>query len=482
MFKVLVVDDDNALRLTVSSAFSERNYAVDQARDGEEAVNKVMAGKYDLVLLDVNMPRMNGIEALRQIKAFDSRIIVIILTAYSNVKDAVEAVRLGAYNYLEKPIKGEDLVSLVDRALKAHNTVKAAGLSAPTLANAPAQQNGQGSDNKSMVGTSQEMKRIFHLIEKVALVDSAVLIRGESGTGKELVARAVHMNSPRKDERFVAINCSAIPEGLIESEFFGHEKGAFTGADSRKIGKFQFADGGTLFLDEIGDITPAMQVKLLRVLQEKRFTPVGSNREVESSVRIIAATNKNLEEAVKQGSFREDLFYRLNVLPIQLPPLRQRKDDIAPLIRHFLERFNAQYGHKIRGLTPEAEALMLDYSWPGNIRELEHVVEHAFVVESGAEISPQSLPEKIRGLTAAAPRTPPTEGATETEAFTFSISSSCLDFQAQKEEFEKHFIISALKVFNGRINQTAIHANIPKKTLLRKLEKYGLDAREFKDE
>ncbi len=479
MFKVLVVDDDNALRLTVSSAFSERNYAVDQARDGEEAVNKVMSSKYDLVLLDVNMPRMNGIEALRQIKSFDSRIIVIILTAYSNVKDAVEAVRLGAYNYLEKPIKSEDLVALVDRALKAHNTVKVAGLSAPTLASSPT---GQASDSKSMVGTSQEMKRIFNLIEKVALVDSAVLIRGESGTGKELVARAVHMNSPRKDERFVAINCSAIPENLIESEFFGHEKGAFTGADSRKIGKFQFADGGTLFLDEIGDITPAMQVKLLRVLQEKRFTPVGSNREVEANVRIIAATNKNLEEAVKLGSFREDLFYRLNVLPVQLPPLRQRKDDILPLIKHFLERFNSQYGTKIRGLAADAERLMLNYSWPGNIRELEHVVEHAFVIEGGSEISPQSLPEKIRGLAAAAQSRPSTAAGEEPEAFTFSISSSSLDFQAQKEEFEKHFIISALKVFNGRINQTAIHANIPKKTLLRKLEKYGLDAKEFKDE
>ncbi|RYZ98190.1 MAG: sigma-54-dependent Fis family transcriptional regulator, partial [Proteobacteria bacterium] len=297
MFRVLVVDDDSALRLTVSSSFQERNYHVDQAADGEEALNKVMCAKYDLVLLDVNMPRMTGLEALKQIKAYDNSIIVLMLTAYSNVKDAVEAVRQGAYNYLEKPIKSEDLVSLVDRALKAHSLVRAVSLSSPALVNAGQ----EGKQNKGLIGSSNEMKRIFTLINKLAQVDTSVLIRGESGTGKELVAKAIHMNGPRKDERFVAVNCSAIPEALIESEFFGHEKGAFTGADGRKIGKFQYADGGTLFLDEIGDISPALQVKLLRALQEQRFTPVGANREVEVNVRIVAATNRNLEEMIKKG-------------------------------------------------------------------------------------------------------------------------------------------------------------------------------------
>lgn len=475
MFRVLVVDDDNTLRMTVSSAFAERNYQVDQASDGEEAVNKVMAAKYDLVLLDVNMPRMSGLEALKQIKAYDNSIIVIILTAYSNVKDAVEAVRQGAYNYLEKPIKSEDLVALVDRALKAHSFVKAVSLSAPAMVNA--------GDNRGLIGSSAEMKRIFSLIDKLARVDTSVLIRGESGTGKELVARAIHMNGPRKDERFVAINCSAIPESLIESEFFGHEKGAFTGADSRKIGKFQFADGGTLFLDEIGDISPALQVKLLRALQEQRFTPVGANREVEVNVRIIAATNRNLEEMIKRGEFREDLFYRLNVLPIFLPPLRERKEDILALIQHFLDKFNGLYGSKIQGVSQEAEELLMKYNWPGNIRELENVMEHAFVIESGAHISAASLPDGIRGLSRSVGKSAVAadNAGTNAAAPTFAIDLSNLDFQSQKEEFEKHFIISALKVFNGRINQTALHANIPKKTLLRKLEKYGLTAKDYQD-
>jgi two-component system, NtrC family, response regulator HydG len=480
MFRVLVVDDDNALRLTVSSAFQERNYLVDQAADGEEAVNKVMSNKYDLVLLDVNMPRMSGLEALRQIKAYDTSIIVVIITAYSNVKDAVEAVRQGAYNYLEKPIRSDDLVSLVDRALKAHSIVKTAGLSAPAMVNA--------GDNRELVGGSNEMKRIFQLVDKLARVDTSVLIRGESGTGKELVARAIHMNGPRKDERFVAINCSAIPENLIESEFFGHEKGAFTGADIRKIGKFQYADGGTLFLDEIGDISPTLQVKLLRALQEQRFTPVGSNREAEVNVRIIAATNRNLEEMIRKGEFREDLFYRLNVLPIYLPPLRERKEDIPALLKHFLDKFNATYVHKISGISDEATDLLMKYNWPGNIRELENVMEHAFVIESTDLISAASLPDSIRGLSrvvgksaVAADNSSLPAGAGQKDDLTFAIDLNNLDFQAQKEEFEKHFIISALKVFNGRINQTALHANIPKKTLLRKLEKYGLTAKDYQD-
>ncbi|MGE3261457.1 MAG: sigma-54-dependent transcriptional regulator [Bacteriovoracia bacterium] len=475
MFRVLVVDDDNALRLTVSSAFAEQHFVVDQACDGEEAVNKVMTGKYDLVLLDVNMPKLSGLEALKQIKAYDNSIIVLMLTAYSNVKDAVDAVRQGAYNYLEKPIKSEDLVSLVDRALKAHSIVRAVSFSAPVVS---------AGENKGLVGSSTEMKRLFTMIDKLARVDTSVLVRGESGTGKELVAKAIHMNGPRKDERFVAINCSAIPEALIESEFFGHEKGAFTGADGRKIGKFQYADGGTLFLDEIGDISPALQVKLLRALQEQKFTPVGSNREIEVSVRIIAATNRNLEEMIKKGEFREDLFYRLNVLPIFLPPLRERKDDILALVQHFLDKFNGTYGKKITGVNEEASGLLMKYNWPGNIRELENVMEHAFVIESTQEITAASLPDSIRGLSRVGKSSIASDNVKSSgkeEGLSYSIDLSNLDFQSQKEEFEKHFIMSALKVFNGRINQTALHANIPKKTLLRKLEKYGLTAKDYQD-
>jgi len=502
MFKVLVVDDDSGLRLTVSSALGEAHYLVDQAQDGEEAVNKVRANSYNLVLLDVNMPRMNGLEALKQIKAYDPSIIVMMLTAFSNVRDAIEATKEGAYNYLEKPIKAENLVYMVDKALKAHSMVRSISFSAPVI---------KLPGGTTFVGQSSEMKKVFNVIDKLSRVETAVLIRGESGTGKELVATALHYNGPRKDERFVTVNCSAIPENLIESEFFGHEKGAFTGADSRKIGKFQYADGGTLFLDEIGDISAGMQVKLLRVLQEKKFTPVGSNREIEVNVRIIAATNRNLEEMIKKGEFREDLFYRLNVLPIFLPPLRDRKDDIEALASYFIDKFNQVHRKNIQLITPQSMLLLKEYNWPGNIRELENVIEHAFVIENTNEITPPSLPESIAGLAISAraqtsrsmPNGLTTQGQTALQealdaddddldlpikgaALTaslnplgFTLDINKLDFQANKEEFERQFLISALKAFKGRINQTAIHANIPKKTLLRKLEKYGINARDY---
>lgn len=508
MFKVLVVDDDADLRMTVSSALSENHYSVEQARDGEEAVNRVRAGKFDLVLLDVNMPRLSGMEALKEVKAHDPSIIVIMLTAFSNVRDAVESTKEGAYNYLEKPIKAENLVYLVDKALRAHRMVKNIALSSPMI---------KLPNGTEFIGQSTEMKRVFGVIDKLSRVDTAVLIRGESGTGKELVASALHYNSPRKDNRFVTINCSAIPDTLIESEFFGHEKGAFTGADSRKIGKFQYADGGTLFLDEIGDIAPAMQVKLLRALQEKRFTPIGSNREVEVNVRIVAATNRHLEEMIKKGEFREDLFYRLNVLPIQLPPLRERKNDIKHLSEYFIEKFNAQYLKNISGLSPESMELLMAHAWPGNIRELENVIEHAFVIETQSQLTPASLPETLTGKSLTRSNSRPglttaldddfsddmsdlddeeesgeelisgeilatgTAGAPvfnlDSKGFTLDINR--LDFQANKEEFERRFLISALKAFKGRINQTALHANIPKKTLLRKLQKYGINARDY---
>ncbi len=491
MFKILVVDDDADLRLSVSSALSENHYLVDQAKDGEESINRVRAGYYDLVLLDVNMPKFSGIEALKEIKAHDPSIIVIILTAFSNIRDAVAATKEGAYNYLEKPIKAENLVYLVDKALRAKHMIRDMTLSAPVF---------KLPNGTDFIGQSTEMKRIFSVIDKLSRVDTAVLIRGESGTGKELVAQALHFNSPRKDNRFVTINCSAIPENLIESEFFGHEKGAFTGADSRKIGKFQYADGGTLFLDEIGDISSGMQVKLLRALQEKKFTPIGSNREAEVNLRIVAATNRNLEEMIRKNYFREDLFYRLNVLPIQLPPLRERKNDIEVLAKYFIEKFNQQYHKNITHISIEAMEVIKLHSWPGNIRELENVIEHAFVIETTPAITISSLPDSLAHLSRAkakgtilnferlqvdpfksstsSPSTLQMNAAINPSAG-FKLDINRLDFQANKEEFEKQFLMSALKKFKGRINQTALHANIPKKTLLRKLEKYRINARDY---
>jgi DNA-binding NtrC family response regulator len=426
------------------------------------------------------MPKMSGIEALKEIKAHDPSVIVIILTAFSNIRDAIEATRLGAYNYLEKPIRSDNLVYMVDQAFRSQNMVKALSYSAPVFS-LPG--------GNEFVGQSSEMKKIFSVIDRLARVDTAVLIRGESGTGKELVAQSLHYNGPRKDNRFVAVNCSAIPENLMESEFFGHEKGAFTGADSRKIGKFQYAEGGTLFLDEIGEIPASMQAKLLRVLQEKKFTPVGSNREIDMNVRIVAATNRNLESMIKDGRFREDLFYRLNVLPIQLPPLRERRNDLESLSRYFVEKFNQRYKKQIRGLSEEALEALKAQRWPGNIRELENVLEHAFVLESTSLITMESLPEKIirSGRSDERLSPPPAAGIQldegsvpmEGEAMSFRMSIQKFDFQASKEEFEKQFLINALKAFRGKINQTALHANIPKKTLLRKLEKYGITAKDY---
>ena len=290
------------------------------------------------------MPRLNGLDTLRKIKEHDPGTIVIIMTAHATLNDAVQAVKDGAYDYLSKPVSSENLLALVEKALSAHMLIANIAASAPVLMEA----------GRKIIGNTSQMQKVFNIINRLAKVETPVLIRGASGTGKELVARAIHFNSSRKDDKFVAINCSAIPENLFESELFGHEKGSFTGASDRKLGKFQFAEGGTLFLDEVGDMPQLMQVKILRVLQEKVFTPVGSNREIPTNVRIIAATNRPLEEMIKQGKFREDLFYRLNVVPIFLPDLAARKEDVTTLVQGFIRKFNQLHGKRISGITVDA--------------------------------------------------------------------------------------------------------------------------------
>lgn len=385
------------------------------------------------------------------------------MTAHSNLNDAVLAIKEGAYDYLEKPVKSERLVQIVTKAIEARDLVSSLALSNPIF---------DEDVESEFVGNTQKMRDVFNLIFKLCKVDTTVLIRGENGTGKELVTRAIHFNSPRKSGAFVAINCGAIPDALMESELFGHEKGAFTGAIERKIGRFQAANNGTLFLDEIGELKPDMQVKLLRVLQDKRFTPVGGTREVKTNTRIIAATNRNLEKMMADGDFREDLFYRLNVMPIYMPPLRDRADDIPALIQHFIKKFTKQHGNPIQGITQEALLLLKNYRWPGNIRELENVIERAFIVENTSMVTAQSLPENILTATKSAPagKTPPLE------------AHSRLDFDAFKEGMEKDFIISALKANRGRINQTVAQANIPKNTLLRKIRKYGISVKDYSEE
>lgn len=464
--KTLIVDDEAELRKAVSSILQSTipgiEFEIEEAQTGKEALEKVQSQAYDLVLMDVRMPEMNGLEALQAIKEHDPRTFVVLMTAHSNLQDAVTAIKDGAYDYVEKPVKAERLAEIVKTALEARDMVSDLALSNPIF---------DDDIDSEFVGSSKKMREVFDLIYKLCKVDTTVLIRGENGTGKELVARAIHFNSPRKKGAFVAINCGAIPESLMESELFGHEKGAFTGAHERKIGKFQLANNGTLFLDEIGELKPDMQVKLLRVLQEKKFMPVGGNREIKTNARIIAATNRNLEKLIADASFREDLFYRLNVMPIFLPPLRERIDDIPALVQHFIRKFSKNHPAKIQGVEAQALQLLKQYRWPGNIRELENVIERAFIVENSNTIATESLPENIRVL-----QTPsPSQQNLNTDY------SGPLDFDIFREQVEKQFVVNALKANKGRINQTVAQANIPKNTLLRKIKKYGIKVKDFTD-
>ena len=469
--KVLIADDERELRESISATLEHMGFETVLACDGEEAIQKARDEDVSIAILDVNMPKRSGLEALRAIRENDPSILVLMITAHGNVTDAVEALKEGAFNYIEKPVKESQLRDLVEKATKTHQAVRDVALSSPTLM----LENGQ-----EFVGHSRQMKSVFSLIQRLANVATSVLIRGENGTGKELVASAIHHYGPRKDKRFVAVNCGAIPEHLMESELFGHEKGAFTGANARHIGKFQYAEGGTLFLDEVGELPLQMQVKLLRVLQERNFTPVGSNREIRCDVRIIAATNRDLEKMIQAGEFRQDLFYRLNVMPIYLPPLRQRQDDIPPLVNNFIQKFNRLHGRDIQGIENEALIRLKEYAWPGNIRELENAVERAFVMEMESTISLRSLPEVISGISPEEmlrePAPAPTYGSVRASG---DSEIPGIDFQQEKEEFERQFIINALKRFGGRINQTVAHANIPKNTLLRKIRKYDIKPWEF---
>lgn len=462
MYSILVVDDEGELRKQVVAILSARGYEVDEAFDGQDAAEKLLKKSYPLILCDVRMPRMDGKELLRHIRNKEYSSALALITAHGNIREAIEAIRDGAFDYIEKPVNETVLVDLVQRAERAYHMIFNMAYSAPVL--------NPGSPTEA-IGQSRSMKSIFKMVERLGGVNTSVLIRGENGTGKELVARAIHFNSPRKHGPFVAVNCAAISDTLIESELFGHEKGSFTGADQRHIGKFQYASGGTLFLDEVGETSPSLQVKLLRVLQDHSFTPVGSNREIKADVRVIAATNRDLEEAIKKGSFREDLFYRLNVMPIFLPPLRDRQEDIAPLVHHFIDKFNLRHTKTIESISPDALRALENFNWPGNIRELENAIEHAFIVETTNHITLSSLPDYLRRNHRKKPA--PTKPAD----VDFLIDE--MNWEKRKEDFEKEFIISALRRFQGKINLTADQSNIPKNTLLRKIKKYQIKPSDY---
>jgi two-component system NtrC family response regulator len=390
MDTILIVDDEKNYPLVLSAVLQEEGFETLTANSGEQALEIIEHSDVDLVLTDMKMPKMDGIELLEKIKQKDAELPVIMMTAHGTVEKAVEAMQKGAYNYILKPFDNSRLVIYVNKAAVMYRMVK----ENRQLRNAVASQYSFG----NLIGRSKPMQAIFENIRKVAPAAATVLIEGASGTGKELVAKSIHFNSPRRNHPFVAVNCSALAESLLESELFGHERGAFTGAVAMKKGRFELADGGTLFLDEIGELSPSLQVKLLRVLQEKVFERVGGVRPISVNFRLIAATNKSLKDEIGKGHFREDLFYRLNVVHIVLPPLRDRLEDIRPLMAHFIEKYAGEprQGSPVSHVDQEVQRLFYDYSWPGNVRELENVIERAMVMCPAEVIRVEDLPKDFK--------------------------------------------------------------------------------------
>lgn len=468
--RILVVTGSLEVGGVVKDSLAKKGYLLSTARDRLEAL--AMMGQrqsvFEMVLLDADFPQLGCVDLVKEIKKRNSHTITILMAAESTLRSLAVTPRNGVDYFLKMPVREDELISLVEDAFQTFLFIEngQAGLSDKDRQTVPASMKSL----RHIVGKSAPMQKIYDLIAKLSKVDTAVFIRGESGTGKELVAKAIHFNSLRREGRFVPVNLSAVPENLIESELFGHEKGSYTGADARKIGKLQYADGGTLFLDEIGDVSLNTQVKLLRVLQEKRFTPIGSNQEIEVSVRIIAASNRDIEDLIQKGRFRKDLYYRLHVLPISIAPLRDRKEDVDLLVQHFIRKFNVIHRKSIRGIVDESLDVLKRYNWPGNIRELENVIEHAFIIEATDWITPGSLPDVIVA---------PMKSVSVEEVFPI-FQYPVMDYRLVKARFEKDFITNALKTFNGRINKTALGANIPKKTLLRKIEKYNIDTDVFR--
>jgi DNA-binding NtrC family response regulator len=383
---VLVVDDDAGVRESFRLILDD-HYAVLDAADAFAALDVIRGAEVDLVLLDIRMPEMDGIELLERIRALDDQLGVILVTAVKTVRTAVAAMKLGALDYLTKPFDDEELLAVVRRALDKRSLEREVAFLRSELE--------RQHDVHEIVGQHPDMQRLGRLVVQVAQTTATVLVVGETGTGKELIARAIHRHGPRRDRPFVAVNPAAIPESLIESELFGHEKGAFTGAYQRKMGRFEMAAGGTLFLDEIGRLRPDMQVKLLRALQEREIERVGGTRTIRTDVRIVAATNADLKSAVADGSFRADLYYRLNVVQLAVPPLRARRDDIPLLVDHFIRRYNREFGKRIEGASPEALQAMLQYPWPGNVRELQNVIERSVALVDGPRIGLDDLPVDV---------------------------------------------------------------------------------------
>lgn len=447
--RILIVDDEQIIRDGFSRVLLKEGYIVDTVSSGRLALEKIDEESFDLVLLDLKMPGLDGMETLREIKAREPDLICIMITGYPTIESAVKAVKSGAYDYLAKPCNPDELRLVVARAAERRrfffeNEQLRRRLEATLL-------------SEPLVGESKAMQRVIEIIHKVAPTESTVLITGESGTGKELVAQAIHQLSSRRDKEFVPVDCSALVDTLLESELFGHVKGSFTGAIKNKHGLLELANGGTFFFDEVGNLSLNTQAKLLRVIQEREFKPVGGTQRIKVDVRIIAATNQNLREAIAQKTFREDLFYRLSVVPIHIPPLRDRKEDIPLLITHFIKRFNRKRKKAITGVTPAALEMLLKHNWPGNVRELENTIERAMILEEGKEITPQSLMAFFSGPFADHPA---------------SLASPPRLISLQ--DMEKEHIAFVLKETLGHKSEAARILGIDRKTLYQKIQKYQL--------
>jgi two-component system, NtrC family, response regulator HydG len=453
---ILVVDDDAGHLATLKTIARSWGYRVSTADDGSIAVELAKEQPFDLILMDVRMAEVDGIEALRQIKTYNPAIPILIMTAYSSVASAVDAIKAGAYDYLTKPLDFEALRLAVERAME-HTHLK--------VENRQLKEKLRDEfDWQNIIGTSPPMKALIDMVAMVAPSEATVLITGESGTGKELIARSIHYNSRRRAAPCVIVNCAALAENLLESELFGHEKGAFTGADKRREGRFRQADGGTLFLDEIGETSSAMQAKLLRVIQERECQRVGGDETLTVDVRILAATNRDLTNDVKIGKFREDLFYRLNVVTVEVPPLRDRHEDIPLLAQHFMKRFATRNRKTVKGFTPQAMDLLIKHDWPGNVRELENAVERCVILLTGDYITDRELPLSI------------TQNSEDNlrESVTLERAGIGLAGSQSLETIEKEAILATLSETNGNKSETARRLGINRKTLHLKLKRYGM--------
>jgi len=461
MEKILIIDDESFICENVERILGDDGYQVCSAASSREALDAVLSHDIDLALLDLNLGAENGIDVLKSLKEIDPELLVIIITGYGSVESAVDALKLGAFHYMKKPFKADALRVIVKLALQTQSlkrevrTLKRSGGFVP--------------GRFPMIGTSRAFTEVVSQMREIARISSAtVLITGESGTGKELVARGIHDLSERKSNAFVGINCASLPASLLESELFGHEKGAFTNAGSRKPGLFEEAHLGTVFLDEIGEMDMSMQAKLLRVLQERTIRRVGGTKDIVIDVRIIAATNRNLQKCIAGGAFREDLFYRLNVVPIHIPPLRERNEDISVLAAFFLDAFSRSFGRDFEAVAPAAVQMMEEYGWPGNIRELRNVIERICIMRSGPTLLPEYLPQEIRIAT------PPHSASLSKLTVTASQLQDGMGLEEAIADFERALIRQALARTGANVLQTATLLKIPRGTLRYKMDKYGL--------